>query len=134
MYYYAFTLRKTTPVPDTKSAQKAITRYYNYLRYFKKRHTKVNVSPTLETKPKLNGKHNVHLHAMIKSPTELTISDFPKERGLHIYLEPCQSKIAWKAYISKDATTEQDVYDLIDAYNSPPSEEIYIEIPQQKLF
>ena len=84
------------------------------------------MSPTLETVPKLNGKHNVHLHAMIKSPHELSLKDMPKERGLHVWLEETKSKLAWQVYIAKDSLQEQDVYDLIEAYNAPLSEE-YIE-------
>lgn len=130
MFYYAFTLRRTTPVKDSAQAEKTINRYYNYVRYLQKRWTSIHVEINLETKPKKNGKHNVHLHAMVKSPIELSKTDLPRERGLSIDFEECRSKIAWRAYMSKDKLTEQEIYDLIDVYNrgdlSVDSEE-YIE-------
>lgn len=114
MYYYAMVLRKTTPVQTVESAHMVIQRYYKYLRYFQKLYPSAHVSPTLETKPRGRG-HNVHLHAMIRSPDP--ILHYPSERGLHIYFETVQSKLAWNAYCAKDNTDEQTILDLIQAYN-----------------
>lgn len=115
MYYYALVLRKTTPVSTVDQAQTVIQRYYKYLRYVQRLYPSIYVNPTLETKLKMNGRHNVHLHAMVKS--HFLIDQMPKERGLHIYFERAQSELAWNAYCAKDNTDEQTVLDLIEAYN-----------------
>ena len=123
MYYYALTLRKTVPVKDTDQAERAVKSYYSIITYMKQRYPHLDIRPTLETVPKLNGKHNVHLHAMIKSERKILKSMFPTSKGIHLYMESCKSEIAWNAYISKDDIGEQDVYDLIETYNNNSSDQ-----------
>jgi len=118
MFYYALTLRKTVPVSDVYQAENVIKRYYEMIRYFKRINTDVYIEPTLETVPHSKGKHNVHLHAMVKSQRPLALSQWPKQKGMHIHFEECKSQLAWDAYIAKDSMVMQDILDIIEAYNS----------------
>lgn len=129
MFYYAITLKKTVPVSTVVQAENLIKRYYSLLNYVGKANPDIHISPTLETVLKANKKHNVHLHAMVKSPRELTIALFPVNKGMHVYFEECRSAIAWQAYISKDDTSQQDVLDLIETFNEI---EEYKEFPNQE--
>lgn len=109
MNYYSFTLRKTTPVKTEKSLIRVLDFYDSWIKKFKQTYTDSEIDYHYEYVTKLKG-HNVHIHAMIKSHrTQLYIN--PK-KGFHVYIERCQSPIAWEAYITKDGKNRQDMLNL----------------------
>jgi len=122
MFYYALTLRKTVPVSDVYQAEKVIRRYYEMIKYVSKNNRDIYIAPTLETVPHSKGKHNVHLHAMVKSQRPLAMSLIPRQKGMYVDFEECRSQLAWDAYIAKDSMYMQDILDVIDSYNDNSSD------------
>lgn len=116
-HYYAITLRKTTPIKTSKQVESLVNRYYGILKFVKTRNTKLSIRYTLESEPKNNGSHNVHLHGVIKSPHCIAnpLKLFPREKGMHIYARPAISQVAWDKYMDKDKTSMQDIIDLMES-------------------
>lgn len=127
MYYYAITIKKTVPINSVKQAETVIKRYDNIIRYVKSRNPKMEIKVTLENKLKKNGKYNVHLHGMIKTPDQISISIFPKEKGIHFYIEETRSKLAYNAYMNSGQIKREDIYDQIEVNNMIQTKEEYDE-------
>lgn len=111
--YYAFTIRRTVSVSTVKQSRTCIKRYHDLINYVKRLNPDLYIDVTLECKPD-NKKYNVHMHGMIKSKRELKINIFPRQKGLHIYIEQCKSKIAYQAYLARGELTIKDIEEMIE--------------------
>lgn len=116
---YAFTLRKTLNVKNSKQALTVIKRYHNIINYVKKTNPNLLFECTLECKPDEDITYNVHMHGMIAAPdnSNLDINIFPREKGMHIYIEPCKSFLAYDAYLARGEMTAEQIVQQIDAQN-----------------
>lgn len=145
IYYHAFGLRKTVPIlPNKEKAERLISTYEKYISYLQvKLPCIIDFDYHFETKMLKGGKHNIHIHGMIKANRLLTFKDMPRQKGYKPYCEEVISKKAYYSYMTKDRTTKGDILYIIglqEEYNfqkaqksnesgSSSSEEL-IEIPK----
>lgn len=112
MHYYCFTIRKCSPAKTVKTVERTMLIYESYLNYLKRMDEKMEVEYHYECVTNLKGSFNVHLHAMLKTPS--TRTPYVKhKKGYSIRLEKCQSPTAWKMYITKDNKTKDDIINYV---------------------
>lgn len=135
MNYYCLTIRKCTPIKTVKQLDRVLKDYDYYLQCLRKRDVSMKVESHLECVDKKQG-YNVHMHCMIKTPATIFAV---QKRGFSIKLEKCNSKIAWKIYISKQKITEHDIRQhMYDMLEPPNDSEEYIDLsdahPEREIY
>lgn len=132
MYYYAFTIRKTVPISTKLQSIKLMDRYLDILNYIFSPHNP-KISHTFEIVQKLNGKQNLHLHAMIESSSALVMINIPRIKGMSIKFEECNSRLAWEIYISMEPYTYDDVIRYMDLQEHGNTQ-IEIEVSPMEIY
>lgn len=127
MYYYCLTLRKCSPI-RSHQVDRLIKSYHSYIKNMQKDDEKLEIDFHYEVETKKNGKYNVHIHGMFRTPNAF-IKAKPK-RGYSIRVERIKSKMAWIAYMTKKPYTSKEIKEYIRMLEatSSPSEE-YISEP-----
>lgn len=127
MKYYCLTIRKCTPLSKYSQLSRLFNEYENYIRSLKFRHEQLEIEYHYECVPKLNGKYNIHLHAMLKSPNE--ILRVHQKQGYSIKFELANSKRAWNLYITKSNLTRRDIELHLQDMFFPHDEDSFIDEP-----
>lgn len=117
MNYHCFTMRKCCAPKTLKQVERTMNDYEYYLKQLKKADEKLHIEYHYECVSTDNGRYNVHLHAMLKTPRE-NIS-FRQKKGYSIRIEACRSKIAWTTYITKSNMTKQMILNHIYHQENP---------------
>ena len=144
MNYYCFTMRKCCAAKTVKQVKRCIDDYEHYLKKLKSNDEKMHIEYHYEMVISANGRYNVHIHAMIKTPEDHV--PVYQKKGYSIRLELCRSKMAWQSYITKGQMTKHDIlthiHDLEN--NNPPQSDSpdefiedapnYSELYKKKLF
>lgn len=123
MYIYCFTLRNLIkPDPDS------IIRIIDVLKKYLER---VHIEYHWEIVFKKNGKHNVHVHGMMKSHHVFDYVAVHKKipKGFSFYINPCDNEQAWILYMTKSRLTLEQIRKLINThiYNDERSEQTHEE-------
>lgn len=116
MNYYAITIRKCAPVRNLNTLDVAFRVYESYLNFIKKSDEKADVRYHYESVANKSGTFNVHLHAMVRTPNLLFLS---QKKGYHLYVHPCKSSKNWLRYITKNQFTKEQIKTLLLTKNNP---------------
>ena len=112
MPVYCLTIRKCTPVKTLASLDRLCSFYEAYISKLKREDVKLHIEYHYENVIKQNGGHNVHVHAMLKTPNTPHVL---YKKGYSVKLELCKSQQAWQTYITKNNSTKQSIRDLFVA-------------------
>lgn len=107
MYYYCLTVRKCTPVSSVSQAERVFKNYEYYMNEMKRLDERMHIEYHYECVTLKNGKFNIHVHGMLKTPKRDIIGK--QMKGYSIRIEHCKCVPAWRAYITKDGKTKDDI-------------------------
>lgn len=139
MPIYCLTIRKCTPVKTLSSLDRLLLFYEAYINKLKKEDVKLHIEYHYETVIKQNGGHNVHVHAMLKTPNTPHVI---YKKGYSTRLERCKSQQAWQTYITKNNNTKQNIRDLFisthpgcvtSTQSDTQSQDTIIDVPPNSL-